>query len=236
MSLRGCSGIPGFETLVFRVPRYAKPPGRNGFHREWAGFRCGDRLPFRKMRASGENPVDFGSTMPYTSLRIGIAAAIVIGAPFIGLIGPLRSVRGPTAGAVERLCNLQTAAIEMADPDRLPAQVPAGTWGGEHVRLEATEHGGQLEFDCARGAIDEPLTLDDGGRFSVKGTYLREHPGPIRPGREAGARPATYSGEVHGTRMTLRVVLTGSSESESDASIAPFALTLGTTGKIRKCR
>lgn len=173
--------------------------------------------------------------MPYTSLRVGITAAILIGAPFIG---EFRSGRGPTASAVERLCNLATEAIREAEPTRPPARVLAGTWGGEHVRLESTEHGGQLEFDCAHGSIEEPLSLDDEGRFSVKGTYLREHPGPLRPGREAGAHPATYSGEVHGTRMTLRVLLSGrsESESESDESIGPFALTFATTGRIRKCR
>ena len=46
-------------------------------------------------------------------------------------------------------------------------------WGGDHVRLEVTRNGAELEFDCATGTITEPLP-DTDGTFSLKGTFTPE--------------------------------------------------------------
>jgi hypothetical protein len=38
--------------------------------------------------------------------------------------------------------------------------VTTGTWGGEHVFLEVSEKGADVEFDCARGQISQPIALE----------------------------------------------------------------------------
>lgn len=111
------------------------------------------------------------------------------------------------------------------------ARAAVGSWGGEHVRLEATASGGEIEFDCAHGALDEPIAPDVEGRFAAKGHYTREHPGPIRPGLEPRPEPATYAGRIDRNAMTLRVTVAGASE-----PVGTYALTLGGAAKVRKCR
>ena len=111
------------------------------------------------------------------------------------------------------------------------ARAAVGSWGGEHVRLEATASGGEIEFDCAHGVLDEPIAPDEDGRFAAKGLYTREHSGPIRPGLEPRAEPASYAGTIDRGRMTLRVTVAGSSE-----PVGTYTLTLGGAAKVRKCR
>lgn len=106
-----------------------------------------------------------------------------------------------------------------------------GTWGGDHISLEVTEGGAAIEYDCAHGTIDKQIMLDDQGKFSARGSYVREGPGPIRVGREAAELPATYSGTNDGKTLTLKVKLDA-----SDEEIGTFRLTYGMTGRIRKCK
>jgi hypothetical protein len=105
-----------------------------------------------------------------------------------------------------------------------------GAWGGPHAALTLTESGGRIEFDCAHGTVDEPLARDEAGRFEVRGTYSREHGGPIRRGEEEERRPARYSGSIEGDRMTLIVTVTGASE-----PVGTFVLERGKAGIIHKC-
>jgi hypothetical protein len=109
--------------------------------------------------------------------------------------------------------------------------LPAGTWGGEHVRLEATSQGAQLEFDCAHGSIKSPIRLDDRGQFEAAGEYLRESPGAIRIGHEPKSQPASYAGKVEGETMTLRVILT-----DTQQSLGEYSLEHGARARIVKCR
>jgi hypothetical protein len=60
--------------------------------------------------------------------------------------------------------------------------VPNGVWGGEHIRVEVSDSGADIEFDCARGTISQPLTLDAQGRFKLQGTYKAETPAPAADG------------------------------------------------------
>ena len=71
--------------------------------------------------------------------------------------------------------------------DSLPAQsspaspakaVPNGVWGGEHIRMEVTDSGADIEFNCARGTISQRLAVDAQGRFRLPGTYKAETPAP----------------------------------------------------------
>jgi hypothetical protein len=120
-----------------------------------------------------------------------------------------------------------TAASPTADPKRV---VP-GIWGGEHVRLQITEEGAELEFDCAHGTIPSPIEVDGGGQFDVAGVLVRERPGPIRVGHEPKSQTTSYSGSIKDSTMTLQVTLTDSGE-----TVGTYSLAHGSEGRIRKCR
>jgi hypothetical protein len=109
--------------------------------------------------------------------------------------------------------------------------VPSGTWGGQGIRIEITEEGGELELDCAHGSIRAGLDLDSAGAFSVDGVFVREHPGPVREGHEPEEQPATYSGSLREGVLTLRIRVT-----ETGETVGSFSLTHGSEGRVRKCR
>src|SRR5262244_3269829 len=108
-------------------------------------------------------------------------------------------------------------------------RVAPGTWGGQGIGLEVTDSGARVEFDCAKGTVDQAMTLDADGRFDSRGTYAKEGPGPIREGESKG-RPAQYSGHLEGETMTLTVKLVG-----TDEVIGTFTLIHGKFPRIRKC-
>jgi hypothetical protein len=107
-------------------------------------------------------------------------------------------------------------------------RVPNGEWGGEHVRLTVADTGGKIEFDCAHGSLDGPLTLDADGRFDVKGTLVAEG-GPVMKDETPKARPARYRGETDGRSMSLEVTL------EGGESAGTFSLSRNGPAKLVKC-
>ena len=52
-----------------------------------------------------------------------------------------------------------------------------GSWAGEHITLDITDHGGTVEYDCAHGSLTQKIILDKRGRFEVLGTHIEEHGG-----------------------------------------------------------
>ena len=108
-------------------------------------------------------------------------------------------------------------------------RVPSGEWGGEHVRLTVADGGGKVEFDCAHGSFDGPLTLDDSGRFDVKGRLVAEG-GPVMKDEAASARPARYHGHADGKSMSLEVTL------EGGESAGTFSLARNGRARLVKCR
>jgi len=108
-------------------------------------------------------------------------------------------------------------------------RVPNGDWGGEHVRLSVADAGGKVEFDCAHGTLQQPLTLDASGHFDVAGTLVGEG-GPTLKDETAAARPARYSGTTDGQTMSLEVTL------EGGESVGTFSLARGRQPKLFKCR
>ncbi len=108
--------------------------------------------------------------------------------------------------------------------------VSIGNWGGQHVRLEVTRSGAQLDFDCARATISKALVLDRDGNFDVEGFYARERPGPLREGDDQSGQPARFKGRVSGQSMTLTVMLEGSQE-----PIGTYKLEFGKRARIVKC-
>jgi hypothetical protein len=109
-------------------------------------------------------------------------------------------------------------------------KVAPGTWGGDHIRLEVTDKGGEVEFDCARGVIDESLITDSRGRFDAKGSYVVESPGPRREDVPAQSRLARYVGQIQDSTMTLTITL-----SEDAGVVGTFSLKKDRLSRITKC-
>ena len=111
-----------------------------------------------------------------------------------------------------------------------PTQDSPVVWGGDHIEMEVTRTGARLEFDCAHGTIDEPLRADAQGSFTLKGTFTAERGGPTRDDNPPAPK-ATYSGTIHGTAMSLQVVVEG-----GDARGTIYELVRDQRGNVRKCR
>lgn len=109
-------------------------------------------------------------------------------------------------------------------------KLPAGTWGADHVRLEVRADNAEIEFDCAHGKVYGPLTLDDEGRFDLKGAVVREG-GPTRIDVKRQSHPARFEGRIVGKQMTLNVTLTDNAQ-----TLGEFTLRLGSEGRLWKCR
>ena len=105
-----------------------------------------------------------------------------------------------------------------------------GTWGGQHISININGRSATIEYDCANGTIDGPLTLDSQGRFRWRGTHYREHGGPVRRDQKPNSHPATYTGWIKGDTMTLTVKLT-----DTDETFDTFTLKRGSAGKVWKC-
>jgi hypothetical protein len=106
-----------------------------------------------------------------------------------------------------------------------------GSWGGQHIQFEVSDGAVSIEYDCAHGSIAGPLTFDNQGRFSWRGTYTRERGGPVRLRDKVDNQPATYSGSIKDDTMTLTVRL-------ENASVEPqtFTLNRGSVGRVFKCK
>lgn len=130
----------------------------------------------------------------------------------------------PTANAN---MNLRSPTPPPSSQERTLA---TGVWGGVGVKMEATEDGATLEFDCAHGTIAGRLAVNENGKVLLKGHFVREHGGPIRQGEDRSGVPATYSGTTEGDTLTLTITLDDSKE-----EIGTYTLTRGKTGRIRKC-
>ncbi len=108
-------------------------------------------------------------------------------------------------------------------------RIPTGTWGGDHIRLEVEANSATIEYDCAHGTIEGPLTVDANGRFSLRGTHTPERGGPIRADEQPQAQPAKFVGSVSGNKMTLTLKLEGA-EDET------FTLEKGKEANLFKCK
>ena len=106
-----------------------------------------------------------------------------------------------------------------------------GVWGGDHIRIDVTDAGASVEFDCAHAQIEQPFALDSGGRFDINATYVVERGGPVRRDRPPPVRPARYAGRVGGDTLTLTVTLT-----DTDEDAGTYTLTRGSEGRVMKCR
>ena len=127
-----------------------------------------------------------------------------------------------TCGALAVLCSMAFAN---------GADVQSGTWAGEHIVMDVTAAGATVEFDCAHGTLDAPLTLDSGGRFDVAGSFSPERGGPTRGDAQSRAVPARYTGSFKDSTLTVTVVLTDSAE-----TVGVFTLRHGARARLFKCK
>ena len=118
-----------------------------------------------------------------------------------------------------------------ASRPRKMQRLSTGTWGGAHIRIEVEPRSATIDYDCANGTIDGPFTIDSKGRFAWRGTFNREHGGPIRIDQKPNSRAAIYSGWIKGDTMTLTVKLADTNE-----VLATYTLNRGSEGRVRKCR
>jgi hypothetical protein len=118
-----------------------------------------------------------------------------------------------------------------AFPQSGAADASDSTWGGEHIEMVMTASGAQVEFDCATGAIAEPVPLDSKTDFKLKGTLTREHGGPVRDNESSRAAAATYSGSIKEGTMHLTVTVSG-----KDGYQESYVLQRGHAGQLVKCR
>jgi hypothetical protein len=105
----------------------------------------------------------------------------------------------------------------------------ATIWGGDHVRMNVTGTGAELEFDCAVGTITEAVPASDGA-FNLKGTFTPQRSGPSRDDRPRTAS-AMYSGTIERDTMSLHIVL-----DQQNQEVGRYTLTRGQAGVLRKCR
>jgi hypothetical protein len=119
--------------------------------------------------------------------------------------------------------------------------LPVETWGGQGVRLNVTEDGGILEYDCAHGTINQRFELGENGSFDLAGTHEDETGGPIGTvtamnengsvSASSKAHPARYTGTVSGSEMSLTVALT-----DIRRKVGTFRLARGVTRRLHKCQ
>lgn len=122
------------------------------------------------------------------------------------------------------------AASAAARPRKMQ-RMSTGTWGALHIRIDVEKNSATIDYDCANGTIDGPLTFDSKGRFTWHGTHRRDGPGPIRVEHEFKGRPALYTGVIKGDTMTLTVKLT-----DTDEVVDTYTLKRGSIGRVFKCK
>jgi len=108
--------------------------------------------------------------------------------------------------------------------------VRPGDWGGMRIGMQVGRAQTSIEFDCARGRIDQSITLDSQGHFDVPGIYIEEHGGPMMQGEPLVTRRAHYAGQVRGKTMGVTVTLDDTME-----TIGKFTLTRGQPSNVFKC-
>jgi hypothetical protein len=111
---------------------------------------------------------------------------------------------------------------------RTSGKVSIGLWGGSDLEMQVTPQGAELEFDCARGKILEPLLPDETGKFHAKGTFQTQH-GPVRRDQPQRGIDVVYAGTVQGDTMQMEFAL------EDKELPEKFVLVRGQSGNLKKC-
>lgn len=125
---------------------------------------------------------------------------------------------------------LLIVSLAAARPRRMQ-RLQTGRWGGSHIRIEVGPSSATIDYDCANGTINGPLTMDRKGHFTWRGSHNREHGGPIRIDEQSNGRAAIYSGWIKGDTMNLTVKLADTNE-----VVDSYTLKRGSAGRVFKCK
>jgi hypothetical protein len=143
----------------------------------------------------------------------------------LGYGDAVASIRWLWAGVV---CGLVAVPGHAESPT--PSSL-AGSWGGAHIELIASDQGARVVYDCASGTIDESLRPDSSGRFEARGSYTPERGGPVLRGRRPPRpQPARYQGWTDGTELRITVTLR-----DTDTAVGSFSLQRGRPARLEKC-
>jgi hypothetical protein len=112
----------------------------------------------------------------------------------------------------------------------LAGPVAPSEWGGEHIGLTVSATGATIEYDCASGTIDQPISAGSNGNFVANGTHTRGHGGPVREDEIPDRHPARYEGWTDGETMRLNVTLTDTGE-----KLGSFMLIRGQSPRVFRC-
>ena len=104
------------------------------------------------------------------------------------------------------------------------------SFGGVGVLLVARGAGADLEFDCATGRIEEPMTFSADGTFDVEGTFTPGMGGPFNEDDPPIPEAARFMGVLRGDRLTLSAILV-----EDGTTIGPYQLRRGEEPLLRRC-
>jgi hypothetical protein len=116
------------------------------------------------------------------------------------------------------------------NPASAASRLATGIWGGDHIRLEVTDQGATVEFDCAHGTIPRRIILDRLRRFDAGGQFVAEHGGPVRQDEQVSGYGVRFTGRVDGQRMKLTV-----RNSATKELIGNFTLFHGREARLMKC-
>jgi hypothetical protein len=166
-------------------------------------------------------------------VALQLFAALALAAPAAGSRAPREArASGATAygPAASRASASEASGVQRRRRRRARRDtLLPGVWGGEHVRVEVTDGGATINFDCAHAAVDGRIDVDGAGRFSAAGTFYREHGGPVREGEEARGEPMRITGRVGGSLMSLTVT-------RGRTRVGVYNLTRDSEGRLFKCR
>jgi len=112
----------------------------------------------------------------------------------------------------------------------LAGPIAPSEWGGEHVGLIVSATGGNLEYDCASGTIDQAIQAASDGNFVALGTHTPGHGGPVRQGEVPDRHPARYDGWTDGETMKLSVTVT-----DTGVKLGEFVLIRGQSPRVFRC-
>ena len=127
------------------------------------------------------------------------------------------------------LCRVLLVSLVLLISTMNMQRIPIGVWGGQHINIEVGEKSAKIEYDCASGVIEGPLTVDANGNFKLRGTHRVERGGPIRADDDTKGQPATYTGSIKGNTMTLNLKV-------GDGDAETFTLEKGKEGDLVKCK
>jgi hypothetical protein len=89
-----------------------------------------------------------------------------------------------------------------------PALALDGSWGADGAVMSIGSGKGNIEFGCGWASIDT-ITFSTATKFTATGSHTAGSGVMPPPGHEPQAQPATFSGTLSGTKLTLKMTTGG---------------------------